>query len=135
VAANAEFAERPYGPEGLQEAYGVEVSLTPVQDSGGPLTVKALLDGQVQLADIYSADPAIAKNDLVTLEDPKTLILPQNVVPIVSDRVDEDLAAAIKTVTEALTTEELIALNTRSVDEEAKSADIAKDWLSEKGLV
>jgi osmoprotectant transport system substrate-binding protein len=49
--------------------------------------------------------------------------------------VDEDLAAAIKTVTEALTTEELIALNTRSVDEEAKSADIAKDWLSEKGLV
>ncbi len=42
----------------------------PVSDSGGPLTLQALLDGTTQLADIYTADPSIAANDLVTLEDP-----------------------------------------------------------------
>ncbi len=135
VAANSEFETRPYGPEGLKRVYGADVTLVPVEDSGGPLTVKALTDGTVQLADIYSADPAIAANGFVTLEDPESMILPQNVVPIVSAKVDDAAKAAIKTVTDALTTEELIALNTQSVDEQKKSAEIATAWLKDKGLV
>ena len=134
IAANSEFETRPYGPEGLKKIYGADVSLVPVEDSGGPLTVKALVDGDVQLADIYSADPAIAKNSLVTLEDPESMVLPQNVVPIVSSRIDEKAAAAIKAVTDALSTEELIALNTQSVDEQKASAEIATAWLQAKGL-
>ena len=135
IAANPEFEERPYGPKGAKEVYGVDVSVVPVSDSGGPLTLQALLDGTTQLADIYTADPSIAKNDLVTLEDPESMILPQNVAPLVSSRIDDTAAAAIKTVTDALTTEELIALNTKSVDEQQDSAPIAKAWLTEKGLL
>lgn len=135
VAANSEFETRPYGPEGLKRVYDADVTVVPVEDSGGPLTVKALTDGTVQLANIYSADPSIAKNGFVTLEDPNALILPENVVPIASTRIDDGAAAAIKTVTDALTTEALIALNARSVDEQLKSADIAKAWLTEQGLV
>lgn len=135
IAANSEFETRPYGPAGVKEAYGVDVAVVPVEDSGGPLTVKALTEGTVQLADIYTSDPAILKNELVVLEDPQSLILPQNVVPIVSAKVDDAAAAEIAKVTEALTAEELIALNTRSVDEQAKSADVARDWLAEKGIV
>ncbi|MGO1684584.1 MAG: ABC transporter substrate-binding protein, partial [Brachybacterium sp.] len=73
IAANSEFDVRPYGPEGVEAVYGVEVTVVPVEDSGGPLTVQALLDGDVQLADIYTADPAIAENDLVVLEDPESM--------------------------------------------------------------
>ncbi len=135
VAANSEFETRPYGPEGLREAYGVEVTLVPVEDSGGPLTVKALVDGDVQLADIYSADPAIEAEDLVTLEDPESLILPQQVTPLASEDVDEAAAAVIDEVNAALGSEELIALNRRSVEEQASSADLATDWLAEQGLV
>jgi osmoprotectant transport system substrate-binding protein len=135
IAANSEFETRPYGPKGLKKTYGADATVVPVQDSGGPLTVKALTDGDVQLADIYSSDPAIEKNAFVTLEDPEHMILPENVVPIVSDRVDDAARDAINEVIAALTTKELIALNTRSVDEEAKSTGIAKDWLKEKGLV
>lgn len=135
IAANSEFEARPYGPQGLKDTYGVDVELVPVEDSGGPLTVKALLDGTVQVADIYSADPAISANHLVTLSDPESLVLPQNVVPIVSQRVDEGARAAIRTVTDALGTEELIELNARSVDEQASSADIASAWLTQKGLI
>lgn len=135
IAANPEFEDRPYGPAGAQEIYGVSVTVLPVSDSGGPLTLQALLDGTTQLADIYTADPAIAANDLVTLEDPEAMILPQNVAPLVSAKIDETAAAALAPVTAALTTEELIALNTRSVDEQLDSATIAGDWLAEKGLV
>jgi osmoprotectant transport system substrate-binding protein len=134
IAANPEFEERPYGPEGAKSEYGVDITVVPVSDSGGPLTLKALMDGEVQVADIYTADPSIVKNDLVVLEDPKVMVLPENVVPIVSEKVDDDGAAAIKKVTDALTTEELITLNTRSVDEKADAATIAKDWMKDKGL-
>ena len=135
IAANSEFSTRPYGPKGLKEAYGVDAEVVPVEDSGGPLTVKALLDGDVQVADIYTADPVIAKQGLVILEDPKNLIRPQNVVPVVSTKVDDAAAAAIDKVNAALSAEELQKLNARSVDEKLGSDEIAKAWLGEKGLV
>lgn len=135
MAANSEFATRPYGPSGAKEIYGVELNHVPIEDSGGPLTVRALSDGDVQVADIYTADPSIQANDLVSLEDPESMILPQNVIPLAADAVDEAAAAEIAKVTELLTTEELIALNTRSIDDQAPSGQIATDWLTEKGLL
>ncbi|MGP9580061.1 ABC transporter substrate-binding protein [Brachybacterium sp. AOP42-C2-15] len=135
VAANSEFEVRPYGPEGVKTVYGVDLTVVPVEDSGGPLTVQALIDGDVQLADIYTADPAIAENDLVVLEDPESLILPQNVVPVVSEKIDEAAAAAIDGVLAQLSAADLVELNRQSVVDQASSADIASGWLTEKGLV
>ncbi|QNN82383.1 ABC transporter substrate-binding protein [Brachybacterium sp. Z12] len=135
IAANSEFDVRPYGPDGVKTVYGVEVTVVPVEDSGGPLTVQALLDGDVQLADIYTADPAIAENDLVVLEDPESMILPQNVVPVVSEKIDEAAAAAIDGVLAELSADDLVELNRQSVVDQASSADIASGWLTEKGLV
>lgn len=135
IAANSEFATRPYGVPGLAEVYGVQATLVPIEDSGSALTVKALIDGQVQVADIYTASPAIKTNNLVSLSDPEALILPQNVVPVVSDAVDDAAAAVINKVTAALTMADLIALNERSVTEQLPSAQLASDWLGEKGLV
>ena len=135
VAANSEFATRPYGIPGLLTVYGVEATLVPIEDSGSALTVKALVDGKVQVADIYTASPAIKTNDLVSLADPKSLILPQNVVPIVSDAVDTNAAEVINKVTAELSMADLIALNDRSVTEQLTSARIAADWLADKGLI
>ena len=135
IAANSEFATRPYGPDGVKQVYGVDLQLVPVEDSGGPLTLRALTDGTVQIADLYTADPSIAKNGLVILSDPKNLILPQNVTPIVSTKVNTSAAAAIEAVNGQLSVADLQQLNARSVDEQAKSADIASAWLKSKGLV
>lgn len=135
IAANSEFEVRPYGPDGAKEIYGVDVTVVPVEDSGGPLTVQALLDGDVQLADIYTADPTIAENDLVVLEDPESMILPQNVVPVVSERIDEAAASLIDGVIAQLSADDLVELNRQSVVDQSSSADIASAWLTEKGLV
>lgn len=132
MAANTEIESRPYGPEGAEELYGVTIEVTGVQDSGGPLTVGALTDGDVQVADIYTSSPAIEAEDLVVLEDPEYLILPQNVVPVASEELDEEAVKAINKVQAQLGAQDLIELNTSSVEDEAPAADVAAEWLEQK---
>lgn len=134
LGGNSELATRPYGPEGLKATYGVDVKFTPIEDSGGPLTVKALRDGQVQLVDLYSADPVFAEGDLVTLADPEGLFLASQVVPVVSERVDAEAAKIINAVSKALTPEDLVELGSQSVTDEAPAAKIAADWLKAQAL-
>jgi osmoprotectant transport system substrate-binding protein len=134
LGGNSELATRPYGPEGLKSVYGVDVAFTPIEDSGGPLTLKALVDNQVQMVNIYSADPNIAANDLVTLEDPEGLFLASNVVPVVSEKVTDEIAKILNTVSAALTSEDLVALNALSVNEQESADQIASDWLADKAL-
>jgi len=135
IAANSEFTTRPYGPDGLKAVYGVDASVTPVEDSGGPLTVKALTDGTVDVADIYSSDPAIQTQDLVVLSDPQMLILPQNVTPLVSASLPAIAVTAINRVSAQLTPDELRSLNQRSTGEKLSSKVIATDWLTSKKLL
>lgn len=132
--ANSEAESRPNGPKGLKKTYGVDVTFTPIEDSGGPLTVKALKDGDIQVGLIYTADPSIKKNDLVTLEDSKGLFLASAVVPVASDDVSDEAAAVIDEISAAMTPEDLIALNARSVEEKLSAQVIAKDWLEDEGL-
>lgn len=134
LGANSEAETRPNGPLGLAEKYGLEVGFTPIEDSGGPLTVKALQDGDIQLAIIYTADPSIAQNDLVSLEDNEGLFLASHLVPLASDDVTAEAAAIIDGVSAAMSPDELIALNDRSVTEQLPAADIAADWLAQEGL-
>lgn len=139
VGGNPELAERPYGPKGLTDVYGVaagNITFTPISDSGGPLTSDALIDGTINVADIFSTTPSIAENGFVTLDDPENLILPQNVIPLISsDAATDEVAEILNKVSAELTTEDLIDLNTRNQgDEKASPAALAKDWLAEKAL-
>jgi osmoprotectant transport system substrate-binding protein len=135
LGGNSEGETRPNGPRGLKDKYGVDVAFTPIEDGGGPLTVKALQDNDVQLAIIYTADPSIQKNDLVVLEDPKGLFLASNVVPVASDDINDEAATLINEISSVMTAEELVALNARSVNEKLPAATIAKDWLTAKSLI
>jgi osmoprotectant transport system substrate-binding protein len=136
VGGNSELETRPYGPTTLKDKYGIEIAgFTPVEDSGGPLTVKALVDNKIQLANIYTADPNIESNNLVALEDPDNLFFPDNVVPVVSEKIDDDAAEILNEVSAALDTETLVALNAQSVNDEAAADTVATEWLTEQGLL
>ena len=142
LGANPQFGELGYGIPGLKDVYGVgtnpkDVTFVPIEDFGGPDTVKALVDDSVQVADIYTTSPALVAEDLVVLEDPKNMISSQNVIPLVSEAVYTDqLAGVLNGVSAQLTTEDLIALRERVEGKEKTSADVAaKDWLAQKGLL
>ena len=135
LGGNSELQTRPYGPTGLSDLYGVTVDFTPIEDSGGPLTVKALKDGDIQLANIYSSDPALADGTLTVLTDPKGLFLASHVVPLASSRVNDDATAVINRVSEALDAQDLIEMNRASTVEQKSASQIAHEWLVSEGLL
>jgi osmoprotectant transport system substrate-binding protein len=126
-----ELAERPYGPAGLASFYGVNVEF----EATGDTTVEALVAGLVNMANVYSADPRIQQLGLVTLADPLGLFLASNVVPIASEKVDQKARDLINAVSRAMTAQDLVAMNVRSVEEQLSPAQIAREWLTSKGLI
>ena len=135
LGGNSELQTRPYGPMGLSQTYGVTVGFTPIEDSGGPLTVKALKDGDIQLANIYSSDPALADGTLRVLDDPKGLFLASHVVPLASSRVNDDAAAVINRVSAAMDAEDLVEMNRASTADQKSASQIAREWLISEGLL
>ncbi len=141
LGSNPQFGELGYGIPGLKGTYKVgtksgDVTFVPIEDFGGPDTVKALVDDSVQVADIYTTSPAIKTNDLVVLEDPENMISSQNVLPLVADSVYTDqLGETLNAVSAQLTTDDLIALRDRVEGKEKASAETAaKEWLASKNL-
>lgn len=140
IGGTPEVETRSYGPPGLHDVYGVpaeSMTLVPISDGGGPLTVQALLDGSVDTADIYTTTPVLGPNgdevNVVELEDPELLILPQNVLPLFRDAsVSDEVRQALEKVQTDITTEGLKQMNLRnSGSEKADTLLIAKDWLAE----
>lgn len=131
LGGNAELEQRPYGPQGLKTVYGATVGFSATGDT----TVADLLAGTINIANVYSADPRIQTDKLVTLKDPKGLFLASNVVPLVNAKIADKIAPTIDAVSKKLTPEGLVALNVKSTVDQKSSADIAKAWLSENGLV
>jgi len=130
LGGNAELEERPYGPAGLKDVYGATVGFTATGDT----TVAALVEGTINIANVYSADPRIQTENLVTLTDPEGLFLASNVVPLVNADIADSIADVLNAVNAKLTPEGLVALNVQSTVDKMSSDDIASAWLSENGL-
>jgi osmoprotectant transport system substrate-binding protein len=126
-----ELEERPYGPSGLADFYGVTVEF----QATGDTTVDALLEGVINIANVFSADPRIETESLVTLADPDGLFLASNVVPLVNAEIADDVAGVINAVSAALTPEGLVALNVQSTVDQKSTKDIATAWLTDNGLL
>ncbi|WP_435531084.1 ABC transporter substrate-binding protein [Rhodococcus spelaei] len=137
--APAEFQERPVGLPGLKEHYGLDISagnFVPIADGGGPATVRALADGKVTAANIFTTSPAIAANNFVVLADPKNNFPAQNVVPLLrASKKSDKLAAVLDAVSAKLTTEQLVALNDSvSGSSKTEPSAAAAQWVAAQGL-
>lgn len=107
-----------------------------IADGGGPATVQALANDDVQAANIYTTTPAIAENGFVVLEDPENNFAAQNVVPVLSaEAMTEEIAAVLDAVSAELTTEDLLTLNGEVAGGGMEPAQAARAWLEEKGLI
>jgi osmoprotectant transport system substrate-binding protein len=131
----AEFKTRPDGLPGLTKNYGVTFGKYTVTDTGGPLTVNALKNGQIDAADLFSTDPAITANGFVSLTDPKSNFAAQDVLPIINKaKATDGVKTILNAVSAKLTTAGLIDLRTKvEVDKQDPDA-VAKAWLASNGL-
>jgi osmoprotectant transport system substrate-binding protein len=137
--APSEFLSRTEGLPGLKAKYGLDIppsNFVAISDGGGPATVRALVDGTVTAADIFSTSPAIPQNNLVVLEDPKNNFLAANVVPLVSSqKMSDQLKTVLDAVSAKLTTDALIQLNTAVSGNNGIDPDkAARKWINDNGF-
>jgi osmoprotectant transport system substrate-binding protein len=135
VGGPPEFKTRQQGLVGLEKVYGLKFKEFKSLDTAGPITVSNLSKGQVQAANLFTTDPAVAKNGFVALEDPENVFGAQNVVPLVyKSKVDQTARAALDAVSAKLTTADLLAMNGQMAEQKLDPEDVAQEWLKKQGL-
>jgi osmoprotectant transport system substrate-binding protein len=130
-----EFKIRTAGLAGMKDKYGVEFKEFKTLDPGGPLSLKALKDGTIQVTQFFTTQSVIKDNNLVVLEDPQHIHLPNNVVPLIrTDHKSPDVATTLNAVQAKLTTSDLTD-DVKRIEVGKESADVvAKDWLTKHPL-
>jgi len=144
VAPRMSFAGPPECPQrefclrGMARTYGLRFKRFVPLDAGGPLTLQALRAGDVDVALLFSTDPAIDAYHLVTLSDDKRLQPAENVTPVVAQNVikryGRKMVQVVDQVSAHLTTRTLRSLNADAAARGASPELIASRWLSEQGL-
>jgi osmoprotectant transport system substrate-binding protein len=130
-----EWKTRPTGVPGLKKIYNLDFKTFRALDVGGPLSVQALKNGQVDAVNLFTTDPSVAANGFVVLEDPKSLFTSQNVVPLITkSKVNATVSAALNAVSAKLDTVTLSEL-VKEVVVDKKDADVvAKEFLAKNNL-
>lgn len=134
LAGPPEWQTRPDGVPGLKSVYGLTFkSFKTFSADASP--VKLLTSDVAQAANVFTTDPAFDQAPIVALEDDKQMFAAQNVVPLISEKVATDqVRQTLDAVSDALTTEDLVQLNS-AVSVDKKPVDqVAADWVKSKNL-
>jgi osmoprotectant transport system substrate-binding protein len=137
IGGPPELKTRPAGLPGLKRVYGIgDFKEFKSLDAGGPLTISALKKGDIDVGRVFTSQGVIAAEGWVVLEEDKPLQPAQNIVPIGrKDKMTDQVKQALDALAPKITTEELTKLNAQ-VDVEKKDPEsVARDWLSQQGLI
>jgi osmoprotectant transport system substrate-binding protein len=138
-AAPSDFQTRSSGLTWLQKIYGLNIApgnFVAISDDGGAVTVRALVKGTVNAANIFSTSPAIMQNNLVVLDDPEHNFLAGNIVPLVNSQKKSDrLKNILDAVSAKMTTRALAELNASVSGNSGIDPDqAARNWLRDNGF-
>jgi osmoprotectant transport system substrate-binding protein len=135
LGAPKQFQTRADGVPALASIYGIKFKAFKPLDTGGPVTVTALKNGQVDAADLFSTDPAIATNNFLSLDDNLHEFAAQNIVPIVTkSKVTQAVASACNAVSSKLDTTTLADLVKKVQTDKQDPDKVAKAWLQSNNI-
>ncbi|WP_248579939.1 glycine betaine ABC transporter substrate-binding protein [Nocardioides sp. InS609-2] len=139
MCAAAEFLDRQDGWPGMEKAYGFSLPDNLITEVDLGLVFEGVPDADpCAFGEVFETDGRIPANDLVVLEDDKNYFVSYEVAMTVNQAVLDDsseLEEVLNPVAEALTTEELTALNSQ-VDVEGLPVEaVAKKWLEDNDLI
>jgi len=130
-----EWKTRPTGVPGLKKVYNLDFKTFRPLDAGGPLSVQALKNGQVDAVNLFTTDPSIAANGFVVLDDPKSLFAAQNVVPLITkSKVTPTVSETLNAISAKLDTATLGELVKQVVIDKKDAAVVAKEFLAKNNL-
>jgi osmoprotectant transport system substrate-binding protein len=138
LAATEECPDRPFCLPALTDGYGITVTETLPLGFGTIQGKEAVRSGRAQLALVGTTDGTLETLELVVLEDDKNLQLSDNLVPLVNAKGPggtPEVAAALNALAPVLSTDDLADLNRRVDEDRELPEDVARDYLTEKGLI
>jgi len=137
LGAVMEFIEREDGLPGVKEYYGgFEFEDVTALDPG--LRYNAVEEGDVDVIDAFSTDGKILVYDLKVLEDDKQFFPPYYAAPVVTEEIYTEypgVVEALNSLDSSITDEDMQELNYKVGEEGMNPADVAEEFLREKGLI
>jgi osmoprotectant transport system substrate-binding protein len=131
-----ECAQRPFCLPGLNRVYGVLFDDFQALDVGGPQTVAALRDDDVQVGLLFSTDPSISENGFVPLVDDRHLQNAENITPVIrSDKLNGEVRGLLNAVSARLTTENVTELVGQVVIDGRDVGAVARAFLPSNSLI
>lgn len=132
-----EFLSRPDGYGPLTKAYGFEFTQEPAELDPG-LMYRALADRRVDVIDAFATDGRIEAFSLRVLEDDKGFFPPYYAAPLVRQEILDKhptVADALNRLAGQIDSSEMARMNYQVDEEHESPADVAHDFLVEKGLI
>lgn len=127
-----ECAQRSLCLVGLERVYGLSFREFIPLDTGGPLTLQALRSGGIDVALLFTTDPAIVSDELVVLTDDRRLQPSEHVTPLLRRDVlvthGDGVVRTLEAVSALLTTSDLRAMIAR-VMSGSSAREVAASWL------
>lgn len=123
---------------GLEKVYGIKITKDLTLGFASDQTYQSVLKGESQLGETSTTDGTLDAQGLQLLPDDKSIQPAQNLVPAVSTSFladHPDVKTTLGKLMSVLTTADLVKLNGEISNDRKKPADVAKEFLTEKGLL
>lgn len=136
--AGGEFATRPDGLPGLEEAYGFTIPSGNISNVQDALVYEQVDAGACTFGSIFATDGRVAALGLTVLEDDRQFFPPFNASLNVRSSVLEEhpeIEAIFAPVAAALDDETMTTLNARVDVEGEDPEDVAEQWLRDNGHI
>ncbi|MEE1815414.1 MULTISPECIES: ABC transporter substrate-binding protein [unclassified Streptomyces] len=137
LAAGDECVQRPYCAPGLKKVYGIDVTAVDPKGVGTTQAKQAVQSGQDQLVLTTTTDATLDAFGLVLLTDDKHLQNADFIVPVVNRARAGSPAVtrALARLAAVLTTADLAHLNEQVDSWRRLPEDVARAYLTDKGLL
>ena len=138
LGARPEFEAREQGFAGLQSVYRLtNAKFVPIAIDA---RFVALDEGDVDAANVFSTDPQLASGDYQILEDTEELFSNQHVALVVNEERlksvgGEKYMSVVNAVNRELSQSAMIGMNGQVDLEKRNPADVARQFLQQRGLV
>ena len=138
LAAAPDCEPRADCAAGLEDQYGIKISKVLPLGYASDQTYQSVIKGESQLGETSTTDGTLDAQGLVLLDDDKTIQPTQNLVPAVSNdflAAHPDVADVLNPLMAALTSDKLGTLNAEVAVDRKKPEDVAKEFLTQEGLL
>jgi osmoprotectant transport system substrate-binding protein len=138
IGVNAEFWERPDGFKPLMKLYGFKIPYDKVKKMDSGLVYQALKEKLVDVSMGFATDGRIAAFGFVNLKDDKSYFPIYNPAPVIKAEMLKkypEIRDILMPIAKNLTTEEMQQLNAAVDIEHRGIHDVAREWLTQKGLL